>query len=118
MDREFIEKCRQILEDEKKEIIASLADQNEQMKGLIGTSETGDEADIASDKIDSTLLDSLGAAAYKRLTQINSALDRIKQNKFGKCLVCGKEIPEGRLEALPYAALCIDCQTKADRQNR
>ena len=118
MDKEFIEKSQTALIEEKKEILASLSDQNEQLKSLVGVTESGDEADRASDRIDGTLLNSLSEASSKRLTLINNALERIKNGKYGICLSCGQEIAAGRLEAIPYAALCIGCQTKADRKNR
>jgi RNA polymerase-binding transcription factor DksA len=49
---------------------------------------------------------------------INNALDRIKQGSYGKCLKCGQEIPQERLEAIPYAFMCIQCQTHNERSNR
>jgi DnaK suppressor protein len=48
--------------------------------------------------------------AQNQLAQVNAALARIEEGSFGTCLRCGKEIAVGRLEALPWAALCIDCQ--------
>jgi RNA polymerase-binding protein DksA len=44
------------------------------------------------------------------LSEIDAALKRIADGTYGKCTNCGKEIPEERLEARPYATLCIDCQ--------
>ncbi len=49
------------------------------------------------------------------LAEIDAALERIEAGTFGKCESCGKEIPEERLEALPYATQCIDCRRKAER---
>ncbi len=118
MEKEFIEKSRERLIEARNELLSSLSEQNDQMKSLVGTVESGDEADRASDVIDGTLLNSLSAASSKRLTLINNALERIKEGKYGICRACGKEIAKGRLEAIPYAALCIDCQTQADRKNR
>ena len=118
MEKEFIEKSREALIEERNEILASLSDQNEQMRRLVGTEESGDEADRASDRIDGTLFSSLSEASSRRLTLIDNALERIKNGKYGICKACGQEIAVGRLEAIPYAALCIGWQTKADRQNR
>ncbi len=118
MDKEFIEKTKEALIKERNEILASLSDQNEQMHNLVGTVESGDEADRASDRIDGTLLSSLSEASSKRLTQIDNALERIKDGKYGICKSCGQEIARGRLEAIPYVAFCLSCQSKIDRQNR
>ena len=35
------------------------------------------------------------------------ALEKLDENTYGQCDVCGQEIPEGRLEALPWAVLCV-----------
>ena len=118
MEKEFIEKSRAALIEERNEILASLTDQNEQMQKLVGTALTGDEVDIASNRVDENLLNSLSEATSRRLTLIDNALERIKNGKYGICRACGQEIAEGRLKAIPYATLCITCQTKADRQNR
>ena len=49
------------------------------------------------------------------LKAIDAALARIDEGTFGTCERCGQPIPEERLEALPYATLCIDCKRKAER---
>ena len=49
------------------------------------------------------------------LVGIDEALDRIENGTFGTCARCGKQIAEDRLEALPYATRCIDCQRLAER---
>jgi len=43
------------------------------------------------------------------LQSIDAALKRIDAGTYGICANCGKPISEGRLQARPYAALCIDC---------
>lgn len=45
------------------------------------------------------------------LAQVQAALDRLDNGTYGKCIQCGKDINPKRLEALPYATLCIDCQS-------
>lgn len=49
------------------------------------------------------------------LSRVNNALRRIDSETYGKCLNCGKEIEEGRLEVLPYADLCISCKENEER---
>lgn len=118
MKKEFVDKQKKKLIAERNEILDSLAGRNEQLTKLVDTLESGDDVDIASDTIDRTLLNSLGEADQRRLTMIDRALDRIRQGTYGQCLSCGKQIPEARLEALPYAVLCVECQTKEERKNR
>lgn len=44
------------------------------------------------------------------LNKIDEALDLIKQKKYGICVDCKKEIPEERLEFIPYTKYCTSCQ--------
>ena len=46
------------------------------------------------------------------LSEVDRALDRIADGTYGRCERCGGEIAPARLEALPYARLCISCQQK------
>jgi len=45
-----------------------------------------------------------------QISEVNQALHRIENGNYGICSDCGKEIPEERLEAMPTARFCIDCQ--------
>jgi RNA polymerase-binding transcription factor len=51
----------------------------------------------------------------ERLNQIRAALGRMAAGTYGTCANCGKTIPIARLEALPWATLCIDCQAASER---
>ena len=51
-----------------------------------------------------------------RLACIERALLRLKKGTFGVCQICGNEIDAARLEALPYAEQCIDCQRRLERK--
>ncbi|PJI09907.1 MULTISPECIES: TraR/DksA C4-type zinc finger protein [Clostridium] len=46
------------------------------------------------------------------LNKINGALERIENNEYGVCQICGKPISEERLSFVPYAENCINCQNK------
>ena len=118
MDKAFLEILKAKLLEQKKTLFDSLADQIEDMKNLVKTVESGDEADVAADVIDRQLLTSIGTQDAIRLQQIENALDRINQDKYGRCIKCGKEIPEERLEVLPYALMCIQCASAEERKNR
>ena len=118
MDKVFLENMKTKLMEQKKTLLDSLADQREDMKNLVKTVDSGDEADVAADVIDRQLLTSIGTQDAIRLQQIENALDRINQDKYGRCIKCGKEIPEERLEVLPYALMCIQCASAEERRNR
>jgi DnaK suppressor protein len=48
----------------------------------------------------------------QRLEDVVAALGRIEKGTYGKCTHCGNDIPQERLEAVPTAALCIDCKQR------
>lgn len=109
MDKDFIEEMKNSLMHDREEILGSLEQKTSDMKGLIKSQEAGDIADVASDAIDRQLLASLSSQNAERLEQINGALLRIRQGRYGICSKCGKDIPAERLKALPYAVLCVRC---------
>jgi len=57
----------------------------------------------------------LGENAGQVLGEIDAALRRIDEGTYGTCVKCGKEIAPERLEAYPWASLCIDDARKAER---
>ncbi len=50
------------------------------------------------------------------LKNVQAALARFDNETFGVCLRCDEDIPEKRLNALPWAAYCVKCQEVVDRQ--
>ncbi|MCI7398454.1 MAG: TraR/DksA family transcriptional regulator [Spirochaetia bacterium] len=116
MKKDFLDKQKKKLTAERNEILDSLTGRNDQLTSLGGATESGDDADIASDTIDRTLFNSLGQADQNRLAMIDRALDRITQGTYGICLECGEPIAETRLEAIPYATFCVECQHEYERR--
>ena len=118
MKKDFVEKQKKKLLEMREEILVKLQDRHEEAAVLASTSEPGDEVDVASTAIDGNLLNELSDHENRRLNMINNALDRIQQNTYGRCLLCEKNIPEARLLSIPYAPLCVDCQTEEERHTR
>lgn len=73
-------------------------------------SPAGDQhvADHATDLVERELDQSLGENAENVVAEIDAALARIDDGTYGTCAVCGSAIPEERLDAIPYAILCLD----------
>jgi len=94
-----------------KETPGSLEDETEETLGG-SDNHLGDAATGTLDReIDYTLEEN----SAQVLQQIEEALARIDSGTFGTCTRCGREIAEERLEARPWAALCIDCQRELER---
>ena len=73
-----------------------------------------DFAEQATQRENDDVLNALIQDAKKLVHQVNNALHRIETGEYGICTNCGAEISEGRLEIMPYAALCIKCAEKSD----
>lgn len=48
----------------------------------------------------------------RTLEEVNAALERIKSGEYGLCASCGNPIPDLRLQALPWARLCVPCAAR------
>ena len=89
------------LEDETGELVSGSADNH-----------PGDTATATFDReLDYTLEDNSEAV----LAAIDAALGRLDEGTYGKCQRCGQPISQERLEAIPYATLCIECKRKEER---
>jgi DnaK suppressor protein len=118
MDKDFIQQMKEVLLQQRKEILDKLAAESEEFRELIEDKDPKDLVDIASDDIDKKMLKTLEAQEITRLELIDSAIARIENGRYGKCLKCGQKIPEARLEAIPYAFLCIQCKSQDERRRR
>ena len=76
---------------------------------------TGDSIDAAIESEHSEMESQLASAESRELAAIDDAINRIEAGLFGVCEDCGKPIPVARLQALPYATLCIECQREEER---
>ena len=117
-ERDFVARMDKALMDLKREIFSNLLVSNEDFKEIVDAMDPKDLADIASDDIDRKMIEAIGSQDLKRLKLIESALTRIQQGKYGLCMKCGKRIPQDRLNAIPYALMCIECKTADERRNR
>lgn len=118
MDKAFVARMKAELLRQKEEILTHLIADNEDFKAIVEDIDPKDLVDIAADDIDKKNLEALNTVELKRLKMIDSALARIQNERFGICGECSKLIPAPRLEAIPYAVLCIDCQSKREKANR
>ncbi len=71
-------------------------------------------AETASVTLEQEMDDTLEENSEHVLAEIDEALTRIEAGTYGMCVTCGKKIALERLEAIPYAAQCIDCRRKGE----
>jgi RNA polymerase-binding transcription factor len=89
------------LEEETGELVSGSADQH--------------MADTATETVDREIDYTLEEHDGRLLGAIDEALARIGAGTYGVCVSCGAQIPPERLEAMPWATLCIDCKRKEER---
>jgi len=74
-----------------------------------------DIADKASNSYTKEFLFSLSNTERDMLAQVDEAIVRIDDRRFGTCAVCEDELDKKRLEAVPWAKRCISCQEKQEQ---
>jgi DnaK suppressor protein len=72
-------------------------------------------ADHATDTFERELDETLEENADNVIREIDRALTKIEAGTYGRCEACGREIPEERLAAVPYATLCIEDKRRLER---
>ena len=82
------------------------------------TSMPNDMAELGSGNFDQEFSLSLLASENSVLGQIEAAIERIENGSYGECETCGKKIPESRLNAIPYVALCVQCASEQEEGRR
>src|ERR1051326_7790174 len=77
---------------------------------------TEDEYDLASISHDRDLLYNIHEGDFARLQFIQQALRSIDRGQYGECTQCGEDIDEKRLDAVPWATMCIRCQEEKEME--
>ncbi len=112
-----IQRIRQVLINRRNALRKSVTGQLDLPK-RDETKTVGDEIDAAVESVQDELLSQLAAAESRELQRINIALERITDGSYGVCECCQKNIPLARLQAVPYATLCIKCQREMELEGR
>jgi len=113
MNRKQVAKYQKLLEAKRAELLTRVqaARASEQERGAEDAPDLGDRA-LSTQTRD--LRYSLSTGERDILRRIDEALDRIEALNYGECLHCGKKVQQARLEAVPWARHCIDCQELQD----
>ena len=118
MTEKQLKKYKDILMKERVEILKELADSDESVRDLLENDahNVNDSIDDATTTITQNILNIVSSKNQQTLLAIESALRRIAEGSFGKCITCGSQITAVRLEAIPWATKCIDCKTKDEKR--
>ena len=114
MDKKKLETFKKKLELRQRELRVMVT-RNQQDGRAADEEATQDVADRAASSYTKEFLFSQSNNDRQLLYMVEGALARIREGSFGECVSCGKEINAKRLEAVPWARHCIDCQEKAEK---
>lgn len=118
-NKSSFEKYRKMLMEKKARIISDVEHLEKQSLLNSQRDASGDlsdyslhMADAGSDAAERETMLGLASAQQKMVDKIDRALERIDQGTYGICELCGCQIDEERLKALPEASTCIKCMRK------
>lgn len=109
--------------DFKKKLQAIRAQITKSLKGSTAEVKTPDEAtgysqhqaDQGTDDFDRTIHLEITGKEYSILRQVDRALEKIDEGTYGICDVSGEEIPNARLQAIPYANVTVKVQEQMEK---
>jgi len=105
----LVDKRRQLEDEVGRSALYGKGQEDDSIKDL------GDQATTAYTR---EFLFELGSGDRRLLKEVVIALRKLDEGGFGECERCGEAIAEKRLEALPFARYCIDCQRSVEQEER
>lgn len=116
IDRERYLLLKGMLEDRRREIHEKLRSLREQIP--VDSPDVKDAEEQSVDDFVQEVDLALMQMKSETLKKIDLALQRLEEGSYGRCQECDVELPAARLRALPFAALCRDCQQEAENDVR
>jgi DnaK suppressor protein len=105
----LLAKRETLIQEIKQQLGQSVTD--EQQRRLEAAMDSGDQALV---DLEREMGISLQEMRNQERKNIDNALDSLDEGTYGACAECGEEISEKRLHALPFARLCVECQSKRE----
>jgi len=112
--KDGLEKIRKRLLAKKDELLKDLAKNREVTDETVDES-AQDMVDRATSAYTKEFAYSLSEADRRVLILIDQALERLDAATYGTCVHCGQPVQEKRIEAVPWARHCLDCQELQDK---
>ena len=115
MDQKRMKLFRERLLQKKQEILVAYTKNKNYGKEADGEG-AQDIADKAANSYTKEFLFSLSNAERDTLGLVDEALTRINSKSYGFCATCESEMEKKRLEAVPWAKYCVECQEKQEQE--
>jgi DnaK suppressor protein len=113
MDQKRLKVFRERLLNKKQEILEAYNKNKTYGKEADGEA-TQDIADKAANSYTKEFLFSLSNTERDLLRHVDDAISRLESHAFGVCAACSEDMNHKRLEAVPWARLCLSCQEKQE----
>ena len=115
MRKAVLKAAREKLLDMRRQVLREISEDLKQ--GREGAKEEGmDTYDLASEERDREISFILTDREREKLQAIQEALERVDDGTYGMCESCESEISSGRLNALPFTRLCVNCQAEHEKE--
>ena len=114
MDKKKVEYFKKRLLAKQEELLRSVIKIEQDGREADGEP-TQDSADKAANSYTKEFLFKQSDENRRVLVLISEALERIKADTYGLCVACEEEVQQKRLEAVPWARHCLECQEKQDK---
>ncbi len=112
---EYVTHMRKVLQAERGSLVAQATVLAGRTQGVSDERATED-ADAATALYDRELALWLEHNARSHLNEVDAAVARLGQGRYGICEDCHEEIGQERLRALPRASRCVSCQRRVEHQ--
>ena len=114
MDKKKVETYKKRLLAKQEELMR-LVSRSEQDGREADEEGTQDVADKAANSYTKEFLFHQSDENRRALQLVNEAIERVRNGSYGQCVACNEEVQQKRLEAVPWARHCIECQEKQDQ---
>ena len=109
---------RRMLTERRRLLLATRKSQQDELRALHLADRDPEYEEKAQVKVADDVLTTLSESARREVMQIDAALGRTDEGKYGVCIDCGEEIPVERLRALPFTLRCQDDEEERERAIR
>jgi DnaK suppressor protein len=121
LDKEFVEKQRERLEELRAELtrmVEGLEEDQQDRAESVGDMTENDSGDMSQSLFTREMDATVEQTMEKRLESVDRALQKIEEGTYGICDDTGEPIPRGRLEAMPEAIYTVEAQLRRERKRR
>ena len=112
---EWLDRQRERLDAEREKLRGEIESES-RLLGVTGTPRPREDGDLAEEEREDGEVSNTVEVLQRKLEQVEAALARLRRGDYGACSDCRKSIPVARLDAVPSATRCKDCQTAVEKR--